>query len=191
MRPRDKGVVSIDVLVVCTGNICRSPMGEALLRARFAERGVAAHVHSAGTLAWGGSATGNAEIVMRERGLHLDGHHSRGLTRDLVTGADLVLGMTREHVWRVTGLSGDAAERAFLVGELARLGAQIGERDSAGGETVQAWALRAARLRTDGHVGRMGDEVADPMGEPLDFYRATADRLDRDLSLIVRLLYPS
>jgi protein-tyrosine phosphatase len=165
-------------------------MGEALLRAHFDVRGVAAHVHSAGTLAWGGSATGNAEIAMRERGLHLDGHHSRSLARDMVASADLVLGMTREHVWRVTGLSSDAAERAFLVGELARLGPRLGERDAAGGESVRAWLLRAARLRTDGHVGRVGDDVADPMGEPLQVYRDTADRLDRDLSVIAHLLFP-
>ncbi len=165
-------------------------MGEALLRARFAARGVAAHVTSAGTLPWGGAATGNADVVMRERGLDLDGHHSRGLTRDMVADADLVLGMTREHVWRVAGLSADALERAFLVGELARLGPVVGERDAAGGESVRAWALRVARSRPDGPIGRMGDEVADPMGEPLHVYRDTADRLDRDLAVIARLLFP-
>jgi protein-tyrosine phosphatase len=179
-----------DVLVVCTGNICRSPMGEALLRARLADRGVAAHVHSAGTLAWGGNATGNAAIAMRELGIEIDAHHSTALTRGMIEDADLVLGMTREHVWRVTGLSSAAAERAFLVGELARLGASIGPRDADGGESIAAWALRVVRMRPDGHVGRAGDEVDDPMGEPLDVYRETAARLDRDLTRITELLFP-
>ena len=165
-------------------------MAEVLLLARLEERGVAARVHSAGTLAWGGSATGNAEIAMHERGLDLRHHHSTALTRGLVKGADLVLGMTREHVWRVTGLSSDAAERAFVLGELVRLGQMVGARDAEGGETVRAWALRVARARPDGPIGRYGDEVDDPVNESLHVYRATADRLDRDLTAIADLLAP-
>jgi protein-tyrosine phosphatase len=165
-------------------------MAQVLLRARLEERGIAAHVHSAGTLAWGGRATGNAEIAMHERGLDLSRHHSTALTRGLVRNADLVIGMTREHVWRVTGLSSEAAERAFLVGELVRLGAMVGARDAEGGETVRAWALRVARARPDGPIGRYGDEVDDPVNEPLHVYRATADRLDRDLTSVADLLAP-
>jgi protein-tyrosine-phosphatase len=166
-------------------------MAEVLLRARLEERGIGAHVHSAGTLAWGGHATGNAQVAMQERGLDLSHHHSTALTRGLVQRADLVLGMTREHVWRVTGLSSDAAERAFLLGELLRLGAMVGGRDAEGGETVRAWALRVARTRPDGPIGRYGDEVDDPVNEPLHVYRATADRLDRDLTGVADLLAPS
>ena len=183
----------IEVLIVCTGNICRSPMGEVLLRSHLAARGTDARVHSAGTLAWGGPATGNAGLVMRERGLSLEGHVSRSLTDAMVEGADLVLGMTREHVWRATRAVADAIDRTFLVGELRRLGAEGGPRRVADGETVRDWAARAAALRPPGPagaVGRVGDEIADPVGEPLPVYRATADRLDRDLGEIAALLAP-
>jgi protein-tyrosine phosphatase len=163
-------------------------MGEALLRARLAERGLDAHVHSAGTLAWGGPATGNAVLAMRERGLVIEGHLSRALTDELVVGADLVLGMTRDHVWRASRAAADALERTFLVGELVRLGQQAGAR--APGETVRAWAARVAALRPDGPVGRVGDEVDDPIGEPIGTYRVTAERLDRDLSAVAALLAP-
>jgi protein-tyrosine phosphatase len=183
---------SIDVLLVCTGNICRSPMGEALLRARLEARGVRAHVHSAGTLAWGGPATANAELAVIERGVSLDGHLSQPLTDDLVHGADLVIGMTRDHVWRVTRAE-DALDRTFLPGELARLGATAGPRRTGEDESVRAWAARVAAQRPEGpagRVGRAGDEVPDPVGEPIDVYRAVAARLDRDLTAIAALLAP-
>jgi protein-tyrosine phosphatase len=125
---------------------------------------------------------------MHELGLAIDGHVSRALTDDLVADADLVLGMTRDHVWRATRAGPDAASRTFLVGELARLGAVTGAR--ADGEDVRTWAARVAASRPDGPVGRVGDEVDDPVGEPIAVYRATAARLDRDLATIAALLAP-
>jgi protein-tyrosine phosphatase len=177
----------IDLLLVCTGNVCRSPMGAALLRAHLEARGVDAHVHSAGTLPWGGPATPNSVEVMHEHGLSIDGHLSRALTDELVMTADLVLGMTRDHVWRVTR-AGDVAARAFLAGELVRLGAAVGAR--ANGESVRDWAARVAAARPDGPVGRVGDEVDDPVGEPLAVYRATAVRLDHLMGAVAALLAP-
>jgi protein-tyrosine phosphatase len=125
---------------------------------------------------------------MRERGLSIDGHLSRPLTDDLVAGADLVLGMTREHVWRASRVADGAGARSFLVGEAARLGAVVGAR--ADGEDVRTWAARVAELRADGPIGRAGDEVDDPVGEPIHVYRATAARLDRDLGAVAALLAP-
>ena len=174
--------------MVCTGNICRSPMAEVLLRARLAERGVDARVSSAGTLAWGGPATGNASLAVAELGVDLGGHLSRQLTAELVETSDLVIGMTRDHVWRATTLLPDATDRAFLLGELARLGARVGPRRPE--EAERAWARRVARERPEGPIGRHDDEVADPVGEPLAVYRATATRLDRDLRVIAELLAP-
>jgi protein-tyrosine-phosphatase len=96
--------------------------------------------------------------------------------------------MTRDHVWRATTLSPDATQRAFLLGELARLGRRAGSRHP--DESERAWAQRVARERPDGPIGRHDDEVADPVGEPLAVYRATAARLDRDLRVIAELLAP-
>jgi protein-tyrosine-phosphatase len=161
-------------------------MAEALLRARLAERGVDARVSSAGTLAWGGPATGNASLAVAELGVDLEGHLSRQLTAELVDAADLVIGMTRDHVWRTTTLSPDASGRAFLLGELARLGLRAGPRRP--DESERVWAQRVASERPDGPIGRHDDEVTDPVGEPLPVYRATAARLDRDLRIIADLL---
>ncbi len=176
-----------DILVVCTGNICRSPMGEALLRAHLSARGLDARVHSAGTMHWGGPATDHTVEVLRERGLDAREHLSRPLSRDLVAGADLVLGMTRNHVWAVANHDPDAWDRTFLVGELVRLGERVGAREP--GEPVRAWVERVAGTRPGGGaVGTAVDEIADPVGEPIDVYRDTAARLDAQLAGLAALL---
>ena len=101
-------------------------MVEALLRAKLDTLAVDARVHSAGTLPWIGSASDGARAAMRDYGLDLDAHRSRPLSAALLDGADLVLGMTRAHVWSVANYAPEAVERAFLVGELVRLGAAAG-----------------------------------------------------------------
>jgi hypothetical protein len=95
--------------------------------------------------------------------------------------------MTRQHVWSVANYAPDAVERAFLVGELIRLGTAVGPRRA--DEPLRAWAARVAELRADPRVpGQPQDEVADPAGESFDVYRATAARLDADLDRLVTLL---
>jgi protein-tyrosine phosphatase len=109
------------------------------------------------------------------------------LTRELVEDADLVLGMTRDHVSIANARSPGARRRTFLVGELARLGADIGPRGES--EPVVTWAGRAAEARpTSRPLGRAMDEIADPVGEPIDVYRRTAAELDARLTEIAALL---
>ena len=88
------------ILVVCTGNICRSPMAEGLLRrelqARFADGGPA--VLSAGTIGWESSpAVGESVEAASERGSDIRGHRARVLEPELIVAADLVIGMTTKH----------------------------------------------------------------------------------------------
>ncbi|MBA2327585.1 MAG: hypothetical protein H0V95_13205 [Actinobacteria bacterium] len=162
-------------------------MAEAILRHQLEDLGISASVSSAGTRPWGSGATGDAITVMRERELDIGGHRNRRLTADLVEQADLVLGMTRDHVSFALMRCPDAGGRVFLVGELARLGERVGPRDA--GEPVAAWVGRVAAARpADRPLGRAVDEVADPVGEPLDVYRATVARLDRDLTTVSALL---
>jgi low molecular weight protein-tyrosine phosphatase len=173
--------------MVCTGNACRSPMAAAILQQRLAERGVDARVTSAGTMPWSSGATDPAIAVMREHGLDISGHENRHLTRELVEEADLVLGMTRDHVAIATARSPGARGRTFLVGELARLGADVGPRSAS--EPVALWTERAAAARPLRRpLGRAVDEIADPVGEPIEVYRRTAAELDDRLTEIAALL---
>jgi protein-tyrosine-phosphatase len=88
------------ILFVCTGNTCRSPMAEAIARARIRAQGWRhVEVRSAGTFGnEGARATPEAVRVAEEHGLDLSGHRSAQLTPELAGWADLVLGMTRGHV---------------------------------------------------------------------------------------------
>jgi len=107
------------VLLVCTGNICRSPLAAALMQRALTERGVQdIHVSSAGTGAWDGApASEGAYLVGLEQGLDLSGHRARLLTRDLVEQSSLILTMARHHRARVDELGG--AGQVFVLGEYA------------------------------------------------------------------------
>lgn len=87
------------VLVVCTANICRSPVVEAVLRDRLERRGLDSWtVRSAGTLARPGLAASRHGIdILRERGLDIADHQSHVVEASDVAASDLVLCMERFH----------------------------------------------------------------------------------------------
>jgi len=105
------------ILFVCTGNICRSPLAEALLKRALHERAVEdVSVESAGTGAWDGApASEGAYLVALERGLDLSGHRARLLTREIVEDSDVILTMARHHRARVHELGGEG--RVHVLGE--------------------------------------------------------------------------
>src|ERR1043166_2481927 len=96
------------VLLVCTGNTCRSPLAEAIARKISIERGLHdVEALSAGTSAHDGSpASDGALLVAMERGMDLSAHRAQTLSRDLVRDADLVLAMGPHHLERIEALGG-------------------------------------------------------------------------------------
>lgn len=234
------------ILFVCTGNTCRSPMAEALLRDMIT-RGEAPDlkVKSAGTAAAAGSSVAaDAQKVLAERGVEVEGFRSQPLTTKLVDWADLILTMTRQHKMEVLMRFPQAWKRVAVLSEWAEgeawrpiikaaeeLYEAIGQQQE---EQRQAQAEEHAELerqrldlrRQPGvdedklaqieadlsglaqKVAAVGQderrelaaleqelsdlEVADPIGQGLAAYRATADRLvDLFKKLADRLAMPA
>jgi protein-tyrosine-phosphatase len=103
------------VLFICTGNICRSPMAEAIARARSApDRGV--RFGSAGVYALEGApASGHAVRAASEAGADASGHKARSLTAEMIAAADEVYAMTAAHRVAVLRLVPEAAGRVHLL----------------------------------------------------------------------------
>ncbi len=133
------------ILIVCSGNICRSPMVAEYLRHRAAESGLdQLVVDSAGTLGIENQpAAPEAIETLREIGLDLSGHRSRGIAEIDLRTSDALIGMSRIHLESVAVGYRQAPRERWLL------------------RAFQRGPLPAPRAR----------ELRDPIGEPLQAYR--------------------
>lgn len=164
-------------------------MAAALLMHHLEKIRVDADVLSAGVHGDGVSpATPNATRVMGEYGLDISRHRSLELGRRFVTGAHLVIGMTREHVREVVVLEPSAFRRTFTLKELVRRSRAARRRT----QPLVTWveALGAGR-DLEALLGESpADDVHDPIGAPLREYRETAAELDELVRQLVRSAWP-
>lgn len=101
------------VLVVCVGNICRSPTGERLLKRALPHTRIA----SAGLGALKGHpADKTASAVAAEHGVSLDGHEAQQLTASMCRDFDLILVMEKRHVEQVNRIDPAARGKTMLLG---------------------------------------------------------------------------
>lgn len=102
------------ILVVCTGNICRSPIGERLLRQQLPD----AQVTSAGIFGLKGRpADATAKAVALRHGVSLEGHVARKVTRFLLQKSDLILVMEPEHLRFIASVAPENRGKSLLFGQ--------------------------------------------------------------------------
>ena len=181
---------SFDILIVCTGNICRSPMAEALLRERLRARGITATVSSVGITFDGRAATDDAIQAAEAYNLDISEHRSRLMSADLVHRANLVIGMERLHAREAVVLGDSLLPRCFTLKELVRRGEAIGARRQ--DESIEAWLARANEGRRPMELlGESDDDnVADPyLGSP-KVYAACIAEIDDLVERLVNLMWP-
>src|SRR5947207_14885436 len=167
------------ILVVCTGNVCRSPIAEGIARESLARRlgDRAPTVRSAGTMGWEGSGAMPESIdAAAERGIDIGSHVARRLSEGLVREADLVVAMAQEHREEIHRALPEVADRTFTLKELTRLPEPLPEPPT-GDLPVRVRA--SAALRRSGFEGNPLDEdISDPLGLSIETYRAVAWELD-------------
>ena len=112
------------VLVVCTGNMCRSPMAEGLLAKLLdGELRERIDVSSAGTSTIDGyGASPYSIMICKEKGIDIFDHKTRELSPDIAARSDLILACDRGHKEFVTRRFEGAAEKTFLLSEFATSG---------------------------------------------------------------------
>jgi protein-tyrosine phosphatase len=185
------------ILVVCTGNICRSPQAERLLTAQFERRSLGGEVEvsSAGVAALVGRAMEpQAAAQTIGYGGNPSGHLARRLEQSMVEAADLVLTMERAHRAAVVRVVPRASRYAFTLPEFARLALDL--RDSGEAEAADASVPPADRLRAlvPQVAAQRGlslpaaaehDEVEDPYGRSDEAYARSGSHVASAVSAAV------
>jgi protein-tyrosine phosphatase len=174
----------VGVLFVCTGNVCRSPLAELLLRDRLADLPV--RVASAGTRTRDGlPMTRRAARSAADLGVDPGAaarHESRRLSAELLWDYDLVLTMTRAHRSAVVELSPSHTPSAFVLREFARTVAALeppaADHASDSSEQLRSLMRDAIAMRgTSTASAAADDDIRDPYRGSAETYALVASQI--------------
>ena len=123
----------MNILFVCTGNTCRSPMAAALFNKIATEKNLDVRIESAGLFASDGeNASNEAIIAMQKYDIDLLGHHAQSVNAELLEKSDIILTMTAAHKMV---LMQSAPEKVFTICEFAGVDYDI--EDPYGGDVEE------------------------------------------------------
>jgi protein-tyrosine phosphatase len=181
----------VRVLFVCSGNVCRSPLGAQVLVARLGRDAPAFTVESAGTIARDGAPMdGAAAAQARRLGGDPTEHRSRLLTPAIAASADLVLTAERTHRAAVVSHAPRATKRAFTILEFARVLDALEPSDLVDVTSTEGLVERVARLRGAGPrpTDPVDDDVEDPYRRPAATHARVADEIGAAVTVIADAL---
>ena len=189
-----------EIMTVCTGNVCRSPLAQQVLAARLSD--LPGVITSGGTYEMGAAPMpADAQRLAAEFGVSGDvaaAHRSQLVTSDRLASPDLVLTMAREHRRHIVSLAPSRLRSTFTVREFARLAADTSNdelRAAAAAATTPSERVRAAVAAVAAHRGMTlppaspdDDDVVDPYRRSWNTYQASGAQLAPALDEVVRVV---
>jgi protein-tyrosine phosphatase len=181
--------VPFSVMFVCTGNVCRSPMAERLLRARLLPHAPVV-CSSAGVAALSRRPMDPpSAAVLRELGGDPDGHVAKSLTVEQVVAADLVLTAEVSHRTAVLQAEPIAFRRVFTLLEFGRLGGGLRPPVLTKEQDLRARVDEVAQQRGIADtVGPGDDDIADPFGRSAQTAHATGLQISAAIDALLTVL---